>query len=959
MRRSVFVSAILLLVVGDTAAQSPQAIVGTISLASATGAATPGSGHASGPALSRDGRYVAFSSETSDLVPGDTNGVADVFVRDRRTWALVRVSLDTDGLEATCGNTHPALSGDGRFVAFVSCAPNLVHDDTNARVDVFLRDRDTDQDGQFDEPGAVATIRVSVASDGTQGDRDSSASTPALSGDGRYVVFDSAAATLVPTDTNQHTDIFVRDRELGTTTRLSLAPDGTEGNGESLLPSVSADGRFVAFTSGASNLVPGDTNTCSFPSPGSNCYDVFVRDRDVDADDVFDEPGDVGTDLVSVTSDGTPGNDMSGVAAISGDGCFVAFHSWAPNLCRDCVALHDRATHETVQAGWIGVSVGSDYAYGLSAVRVGISGDGALLVFNSWVSLPDGNKTPDVLAFERGGIGRPAQRFDPVRPPSGLGPPANGASSAPVVSDTGREIAFLSDASDLVQTDRNGHRDVFLFARDADMDGLLDSWERQFGLDATVAGGDDGSDGDPDHDGRPNAGEFLAGTHPRGFFTLHLAEGGQTAFFSTVVALLNVSDTAAAANVRLLRPHGEPIARGQPVAPHSSAFGLVQGMSPDSATEYSIQVESDVRLVASRTMQWDLRDGFGAHAAGAVDAPSLVWYFAEGATHWRFDLFYLLENPNDTVADVEITFLRPQGAPIVTRHALAPLSRSTIWVDTIPGLENTDVAGIVRVLNGRPIVAERAMYLSRPDQLFTAGHASAGVPAPSARWFLADGATGDFFDTFILVANTNAEDASVRVTYFLPDGTMLTKHHVVAGASRHNIWVDLEDPALANTAVSALVESVNDVPIVVERSMWWPGPTCETWYEAHNSPGAVAPGILWTIAGGEVGMRWATETYLLVLNTADHEALARITLYFVDGTTAEKLVAIGPRRRLNVPVGALEAGFGVIAWNRHFGAAIESLGNDPAPLVVERSMYWNPQDVPWGAGTNVSAVRLR
>jgi hypothetical protein len=170
--------------------------------------------------------------------------------------------------------------------------------------------------------------------------------------------------------------------------------------------------------------------------------------------------------------------------------------------------------------------------------------------------------------------------------------------------------------------------------------------------------------------------------------------------------------------------------------------------------------------------------------------------------------------------------------------------------------------------------------------------------------------------------------------------------------------VDVEDPVLANTAHSALVESTNDVPLVVERSMWWPGPSCETWYEAHNSAGLTTPGTLWAVADGVVGMRWATETYLLIMNVAEREAVVRVTLYLGD-SPVEKVVTIGPRQRWNVPVGALEAGFGVVSWNRRFGALIESLGEGPAPLVVEQSIYWNPRDVPWGAGTNIPAVRLR
>ena len=161
-----------------------------------------------------------------------------------------------------------------------------------------------------------------------------------------------------------------------------------------------------------------------------------------------------------------------------------------------------------------------------------------------------------------------------------------------------------------------------------------------------------------------------------------------------------------------------------------------------------------------------------------------------------------------------------------------------------------------------PIVAERAMYLSRPGQPFGAGHESAGVTAPALEWFLAEGATGAFFDLFVLIANPGATDAAVSVEYLLVGGGSLTKTYTVPANSRTTIWVDDEQlPAgsgqkpLANVAVSTTVRSTNSVPIIVERAMWWPGPalTANYWYEAHNSPGATTTATRWITGGGEAG----------------------------------------------------------------------------------------------------------
>jgi len=208
---------------------------------------TQGNDNSWDPSISADGRYVAFFSHASNLVPGDTNGKADVFVHDRVTGQTTRVSVASDGTEGNGYSWFPSISADGRYVAFESIASNLVPGDTNGVSDVFVHDRLTGQ-----------TTRVSVASDGTQG--HSASDHPSISADGRYVAFESFASNLVPGDTNGKRDVFVHDRLTGQTARVSVASDGTQGNGDSIYPSISADGRYVAFVSGASNLVPGDAN---------------------------------------------------------------------------------------------------------------------------------------------------------------------------------------------------------------------------------------------------------------------------------------------------------------------------------------------------------------------------------------------------------------------------------------------------------------------------------------------------------------------------------------------------------------------------------------------------------------------------------------------------------------------------------------------------------------------------
>jgi uncharacterized repeat protein (TIGR01451 family) len=208
------------------------------------------------PSFSADGRYVTFQSWASNLVANDTNEMPDIFVRDRSTGQTTRVSVDSAGNQGSLESRYPAISADGRYVAFQSKASNLVANDTGWE-DIFVHDRTTSQ-----------TTRVSVDSTGAQSNGMSYFSS--ISADGRFVAFQSLASNLVANDTNGKQDIFVHDRTANQTTRMSVDSAGAQGNDRSRLPSINANGRYVAFESDASNLVTGDLNTYA---------DIFVHDR--------------------------------------------------------------------------------------------------------------------------------------------------------------------------------------------------------------------------------------------------------------------------------------------------------------------------------------------------------------------------------------------------------------------------------------------------------------------------------------------------------------------------------------------------------------------------------------------------------------------------------------------------------------------------------------------------------
>jgi Tol biopolymer transport system component len=382
------------------------------------------------PAISADGRYVAFTSAASTLVSGDSNGVEDVFVFDRVTRSTERESLSSTGEQANGDSYGPAISSDGRYVAFTSAASNLTAGDANSNLDIFVRDR-----------LSHVTVLASVGPHGTMGDGPSVA--PSISGDGRLVAFESDAATLVPGDTNGTGDVFVNDVVTGMTRRLSVGGNTQQTESPSFGAAISADGRAVAFESFSSRLVPGDTN---------GALDVFVADV---------ATGNL--DRVSLSTDGGQADNRSYSPSISADGRIVAFSSFADNLVPDDTnALLDVFIRRRDQKTTTRLSVAPDGsgADGLSFAPV-VSADGALVVFSSEAGnlvADDSNGTRDVfLASTTTGV---LSRLS--RPRSGGKGQGDGPSLGPVVDASGMMVAFASFATNLVPGDTNGQSDVFV-----------------------------------------------------------------------------------------------------------------------------------------------------------------------------------------------------------------------------------------------------------------------------------------------------------------------------------------------------------------------------------------------------------------------------------------------------------------------------------------------------------------
>jgi Tol biopolymer transport system component len=372
--------------------------------------AVPGNYVADPPAISGDGRYVAFVSDASNLSPNSSPGGRSVYVRDRLTVQTTRVSEAQDGTEADGDSSSPAMSADGRYIAFISSASNLLAGSWNGWLQVFLRDQQTHQLTLLSKdsngtPWIGGTILL------------------ALSGNGRYAAFRS--------NTYYNPSLILYDIWSSTiiTTIMSFPQRA----------SLSFDGSYMAFMA-SSDLLPG----------GQTSYDVYVYDREIDS-----------TQRVSVSAAGVPGNSMSGDPAISADGRYVVFVSSASNLascegnCSQDVFIHDLMTNKTdrVLLGIDGLSANE------SSYSPSVSGDGRSVAFMSAATnLVAGSKGTLYNAYiiDRfsGNITRISDAFD--------GSPSNGDSHMPVISSNGRFVAFDSFASDLIAGDVNGYPDVFV-----------------------------------------------------------------------------------------------------------------------------------------------------------------------------------------------------------------------------------------------------------------------------------------------------------------------------------------------------------------------------------------------------------------------------------------------------------------------------------------------------------------
>ena len=467
----------------------------------------------------------------------------------------------------------------------------------------------------------------------------------------------------------------------------------------------------------------------------------------------------------------------------------------------------------------------------------------------------------------------------------------------------------------------------------------LDHWKARFGITDMNA--------DPDGDGVINLDEFLGGTDPFISNTWLLAEG-LTGAFRTRLALANPGTDPAEITIRFLPQGGTPIVQQYSVPAESRRTIVLNDIAglQDVAVAAEVTTQRGGVLV-ERTVTWGGPEATdSAHTGRAVESAQTAWYFAEGDTT-VFDAYLSLVNPNPMEVNASVTFYLAGGQTLQTTYALPADRRQSISLNAVPGLGQTSFGMLVRAT--APIAAERTMYFNTKDTVWKGGHASPGVEAPSNTWYLAEGQTGSVFSEYLLFSNPNAVAATATVQFITSAGARLAKSYIIAPTSRLTVAVN-DIIGLENAEVSAVVAST--LPIVVERSMYWPGQWGQ-WYEGHASAAMASLGTKWVLAEGETGGAHNAVSRFLLANPNPVDAAVKLTLLRDNGrapVTVQATVVAGTRMTLDSSEFPLLSG-------EQFGAVVESTNG--VGFVVERSMYWDGQGRPWSAGTTETGALIR
>jgi len=399
--------------------------------------------------------------------------------------------------------------------------------------------------------------------------------------------------------------------------------------------------------------------------------------------------------------------------------------------------------------------------------------------------------------------------------------------------------------------------------------------------------------------------------------TWYFAEGYTGGDFDEWVLVQNPNPASANITVTFMLPDGSNIQNHYTVNATSRFTIHVDDIVPHSAV--STKVESDQPVIAERAMYFTFNGKSGGHNSVGAAATADTWYLAEGYTGGGFDTWALIQNPNAAPADVKVTFMRREGAPVERAYAVGANSRFTIRVDDI--LPDDEVSTKVESTNDVGIIVERAVYFNHNGK--DGGHDSMGVTSPSQTWYLAEGYTAGNCDEWILIQNPNPTTAEIGITYLTKGGEPQYYNYTVPADSRYTICVD-EIPGMSAVEVSAAIHS--DQPVIAERAMYFDFNGRDG---GHDAAGTTSLSKTWYLAEGYTGGDF--DEWILIQNPNSSEAHLNITYFVKDGGPVYCSYTVPANQRYSVHVDEAPN-----LGSAEVSARIES----DQPVVAERAMYF-------------------
>ena len=408
--------------------------------------------------------------------------------------------------------------------------------------------------------------------------------------------------------------------------------------------------------------------------------------------------------------------------------------------------------------------------------------------------------------------------------------------------------------------------------------------------------------------------------------------------FDTYVLLQNPGGEDAQVEITFMLPGGFTKQETVTVLAHSRATVNVAEHFPGREVSSEVfSVKSTLPIIAERSMYFDYKGTYrGGHDCTGITAPEKTWYLAEGYTAEKFDTYLLLQNPGDDTAKVKVTYMLPESKTTTGTYTVAPHSRYTVSVDSLPGLESTELS--MKITSDEPICCERAMYFDYYGRI--GGHDQAAVPAPEKTWYLPEGYTGEEFDTYVLVQNPGDTPATVTYTFMRDDGENVPVTRTVGPHSRYTVKVD-DIEGLSQAMFSTKVSS--SVPVIAERAMYFDyrGKT-----GGHDSVGATSPSPTWYLAEGYTAEEF--DTYILLQNTGGTTAKVKATYMLPWGETVIKTYDIDANSRYTIEVdkiGGLES--------TEVSTRLETTNN--TEIIAERAIYFSYQGK-WPGGHDTIGV---